>query len=183
LDSATGIGAPVRRVEDGRFLVGQGHYADDVKLSNMAYAHVVRSPHAHAQIGAIDRTAALSAPGVLAVLTAEDLARANIGGLACHAFPLLPEGSQYYRPLQPILATGKVRHVGDASRRSLPKHGTRQKTAANSSSWTTTVAAVTLDDGLAAGARKSGKTLQQRRLPAEARRSLCRRSVFAAPPT
>ena len=112
LDS-TGIGAPVRRIEDGRFLVGQGHYADDVKLSNMAYAHVVRSPQAHARIAGIDKTAALSAPGVLTVLTAEDLAKADIGGLACHAFPLLPEGSRYHRPLQPILATGKVRHVGE----------------------------------------------------------------------
>jgi len=109
----TGVGAPVRRIEDGRFLLGQGHYADDVKLSKMAYAHIVRSPQAHARITGIDKTAALSAPGVLAVLAAEDLAKANIGKLACHAFPLLPEGSRYYRPLQPLLATGKVRHVGE----------------------------------------------------------------------
>jgi len=109
----TGIGAPVRRIEDERFLLGRGHFADDVDLSNMARAHFVRSPHAHARITGIDTAAALSAPGVLAVFTAADLERANVGQLACQAFPLLPEGSLYHRPLQPILASGKVRHVGE----------------------------------------------------------------------
>ena len=111
--SKTGIGAPVRRLEDARFLSGQGHYADDIKIADVVYAHMVRSPQAHARIVRIDKAAALSSAGVLAVLTAEDALNANLGALACHAFPSLPTGSQYYRPLQPVLATGKVRHVGE----------------------------------------------------------------------
>ena len=112
-DSATGIGAPVRRIEDERFLTGQGDFVDDMALPNMAFAYVVRSPHAHARIIGIDKTAALAAPGVLAVLTGEDVIKEKIGRLPCGFFPTLPEGSKFYRPLQPILATDKVRHVGD----------------------------------------------------------------------
>ena len=113
VDSATGIGAPVCRLEDERFLTGQGHFVDDMELPDMAFAYVVRSPHAHARIVGIDKTAALAAPGVLAVLTGEDVINEKIGGLPCQAFPTLPEGDRYHRPLQTILATDKVRHVGD----------------------------------------------------------------------
>ncbi|OGA38735.1 MAG: hypothetical protein A3G26_12865 [Betaproteobacteria bacterium RIFCSPLOWO2_12_FULL_65_110] len=155
LDSATGIGVPVCRIEDRRFLVGQGRYTDDVKLSDMAYAHVVRSPHAHARIAGIDKTAALSAPGVLAVLTAEDLAKANIGRLACHAFPLLPEGSQYHRPLQPILATDKVRHVGECVALIVADTLDQAKDAGELLAVVyEPLKPVTLDDALAAGAPK-----------------------------
>ena len=155
MDSATGIGVPVCRIEDRRFLVGQGRYTDDVKLSDMAYAHVVRSPHAHARIAGIDKTAALSAPGVLAVLTAEDLAKANIGRLACHAFPLLPEGSQYHRPLQPILATDKVRHVGECVALIVADTLDQAKDAGELLAVVyEPLKPVTLDDALAAGAPK-----------------------------
>ena len=151
---SSGIGAPVRRLEDRRFLVGQGRYADDVKLSHMAYAHFVRSPQAHALITGIDRTAALSAPGVLAVYTAEDLAKANVGGLACHAFPLLPEGSPYHRPLQPILATGKVRHVGECVALVVADTPDQAKDAGELLVVDyESLQPVTLDDALAAGAR------------------------------
>jgi carbon-monoxide dehydrogenase large subunit len=109
----TGIGAPVRRVEDQRFLTGRGHFVDDIKLLNMAFAYVVRSPHAHARILTIDKSAALMAPGVLAVLTGEDVIKENIGGLPCYSFPVRPNGDHYHRPLRPILATEFVRHVGD----------------------------------------------------------------------
>ncbi len=109
----TGPGAPVSRIEDERFLTGQGHFVADMALPDMAFAYVVRSPHAHARILGIDKSAALRAPGVLAVLTGEDVLEERIGALKCHAFPHLPEGSKHHRPLQPILATGKVRHVGD----------------------------------------------------------------------
>ncbi|MSQ52669.1 MAG: xanthine dehydrogenase family protein molybdopterin-binding subunit [Betaproteobacteria bacterium] len=111
--SKTGIGAPVRRVEDQRLLTGHGHFVDDVQLPNVAFAYVVRSPHAHARIARIDKAAALAAPGVLAVLTGEDVVAAKISGLPCASFPKLPAGSPYHRPLQPILAADIVRHVGD----------------------------------------------------------------------
>jgi aerobic carbon-monoxide dehydrogenase large subunit len=67
-----GIGKPVRRREDARFLTGAGKYADDMNLPGQAYAHMVRSPHAHARIAGIDVGPAAGAPGVLAVLTGRD---------------------------------------------------------------------------------------------------------------
>ena len=112
--SNTGIGAALARVEDRRFLTGEGRFVDDMAPPNLAFACVLRSPHAHANILRIDRSAALAAPGVLAVLTGEDVIAERLGGLPCEAFPNLPEGSRYYRPLQPILATERVRHVGEA---------------------------------------------------------------------
>ena len=63
-----GIGQPVRRVEDRRFITGHGSYLDDISRPRQAHAFMLRSPHAHARIGAIDAAAALAAPGVLAVL-------------------------------------------------------------------------------------------------------------------
>ena len=54
---ATGIGAPVRRKEDRRFITGRGHYTDDVNRPGQSYAYFLRSPHAHAKIKAIDSTA------------------------------------------------------------------------------------------------------------------------------
>lgn len=107
-----GIGAPVRRVEDERFLRGKGRYADDLKFSGMAYGYVVRSPHAHARIVAIDKSPAESADGVLCVLTGKDLQREKIGPLPCLAFP--NTGAPVWRPVWPILATDCVRFVGQA---------------------------------------------------------------------
>ncbi len=111
--AGTGIGARVRRLEDPRFITGHGNFVDDVAAARMAFAYVVRSPHAHARISRIDKAAALKAPGVLAVLTGADVAQQNIGALKCQGFPELPKGALYYRPLRPLLATDTVRHVGD----------------------------------------------------------------------
>ena len=68
-----GIGQPVRRKEDHRLLTGAGYYATDVVLPRQAYAAMVRSPHPHARIRSIDKSSALAAPGVMAVLTGADL--------------------------------------------------------------------------------------------------------------
>jgi aerobic carbon-monoxide dehydrogenase large subunit len=70
--SIAGIGRPVARKEDARLLTGQGRFSDDVNLAGQAYAVMVRSPHAHARIRAIDAAAALAMPGVIAVLTGAD---------------------------------------------------------------------------------------------------------------
>ena len=78
-----GIGQPVRRVEDRRFITGRGNYVDDIQVPRQTCAFMLRSPHAHARIGAIETAAALSTPGVLAVLTGEDLARDGIGTIPC----------------------------------------------------------------------------------------------------
>jgi carbon-monoxide dehydrogenase large subunit len=108
----SGIGLPVRRVEDERLLQG-GCYADDEYPPGATFAYVVRSPHAHAIIRSIDDSAARSAPGVLLVLTGGEVVRENLGGLPCLWPPRAPKGVCFI-PEQPILAVGKVRHVGEA---------------------------------------------------------------------
>ncbi|MBL9035645.1 MAG: hypothetical protein JNN33_12835, partial [Rhodospirillaceae bacterium] len=67
--TATGIGASVKRKEDFRFLTGRGTYTDDINRPGQAYAYILRSPHAHAEIVKIDTAAASAAPGVVAILT------------------------------------------------------------------------------------------------------------------
>ena len=66
------IGQPVRRKEDFRLLTGGGSFVDDLALAGLAHAMIARSPHAHAEIVSIDKTAALSVPGIHAALTFED---------------------------------------------------------------------------------------------------------------
>src|ERR1700732_4064474 len=108
-----GIGQPVRRVEDRRFITGHGNYVDDIQRPRQAHAFMLRSPHAHARIGAIDPTAARSAPGVLAVLTGEDLARDGIGLIPCLSAVTNRDGSASVLPPHPAIARDRVRHVGD----------------------------------------------------------------------
>ena len=69
-----GIGAPVRRKEDFRFITGQGRYVDDINRPGQAHAYFLRSPHAHAKIKSIDLSAANAAPGVVAIFTGDDIA-------------------------------------------------------------------------------------------------------------
>ncbi|MCY4269961.1 MAG: xanthine dehydrogenase family protein molybdopterin-binding subunit, partial [Gammaproteobacteria bacterium] len=78
-----GIGASVRRKEDQRFLLGKGRYTDDINVAGQTHAVFLRSPHAHAIIEGIDTQAATAAPGVVAVLTGDDLAADGIGPLIC----------------------------------------------------------------------------------------------------
>ncbi len=79
--SRFGIGQPVRRVEDARFLTGSGRYVDDLNVPHQLYGYVLLSPYAHAKIKSINTAAAEKAPGVACVLTGQDLAAANIGAL------------------------------------------------------------------------------------------------------
>ncbi|WP_424813730.1 xanthine dehydrogenase family protein molybdopterin-binding subunit [Roseococcus sp. YIM B11640] len=106
-----GIGASVKRKEDLRFLSGRGQYTDDINRPGQAYAWILRSPHAHARIGAVDTSAAAGMPGVLAIYTSADLA--GIGGLPCGWQIHSKDGSPMAEPKHPVLAEGKVRHVGD----------------------------------------------------------------------
>src|SRR5260221_3856567 len=73
-----GIGHSVKRKEDPRFLRGKGMYIDDIKLPDMLYLDIVRSPYAHATIKRIDASPALALPGVLAVITGKDLDAAGL---------------------------------------------------------------------------------------------------------
>jgi len=107
------IGAPVRRKEDYRFLTGNGQYTDDVTLPHQSYGYFLRSPHAHARIRSIDTSAALAMPGVVAVLTGDDMAADKVGGLPCGWLIHSIDGTPMKEPPHPALAHGKVRHVGD----------------------------------------------------------------------
>ena len=106
-----GVGQPVRRSEDPTLLRGEGRYTDDVNLPGQAYAVLVRSSIAHGIIRSIDTDAAKSMPGVLAVLTAEDLA--GYGGLKCNLPLKNRDGSPIHYVPRPALASDKVRYVGD----------------------------------------------------------------------
>ncbi|WP_203074894.1 xanthine dehydrogenase family protein molybdopterin-binding subunit [Falsiroseomonas ponticola] len=106
-----GIGASVRRKEDFRFLQGRGMYTDDINRPGQTHAFILRSPHAHATINGIDTAAAKAMPGVLAVFTSADMAA--IGGLPCGWQIHNKDGSPMAEPKHPVLAEGKVRHVGD----------------------------------------------------------------------
>ena len=105
-----GIGAPVRRKEDFRFLTGAGNYTDDINRPGQLHAYIQRSPHAHAEIAGIETKNASAAPGVVAVFTGTDL---QIGGLPCGWLVNSKDGSPMVEPPHPVLAQGKVRHVGD----------------------------------------------------------------------
>src|SRR5713226_4755298 len=107
-----GIGQPVRRVEDRRFLTGRGHYLDDIVRPRQAHAVMLRSPHAHARIRAID-TAAAAGPGVLAILTGADLAKDGIGTIPCMSGVTNRDKSAMAMPPRPAIVEGRVRHVGD----------------------------------------------------------------------
>ncbi|HYM73282.1 MAG TPA: xanthine dehydrogenase family protein molybdopterin-binding subunit, partial [Stellaceae bacterium] len=108
-----GIGQPVRRVEDRRFVTGRGHYLDDIVRPRQAHAVFLRSPHAHARIRAIDTGAAAAAPGVLAVLTGADLAGDRIGPVPCVSGLTNRDGSPAAMPPRPAMVQDRVRHVGD----------------------------------------------------------------------
>jgi carbon-monoxide dehydrogenase large subunit len=111
--TATGVGAPVKRREDNRFLTGQGTYVDDISRPGQAYAYFVRSPHAHAKLGKVDTSAAKSAAGVLGVFTGDDVAADKVGGMPCGWVVKGKDGQPCKMPGHPALAQGSVRHVGD----------------------------------------------------------------------
>ncbi len=108
-----GIGQPVRRFEDRRFLRGEGRFQNDQNLPGQAHGVVLRSPHAHARIRALDTSAALAAPGVLAILTGDDLARAGLGTMGVPFQRKRPDGSPMFARAHLGLAREKVRFVGE----------------------------------------------------------------------
>ena len=109
-DSA--IGAATVRREDVRFLTGTGEYTDDIQLAKQTYAVFARSTVANGKINSIDTSAAEEMPGVLAVLTGEDFV--EVGGNPAGWLINSRDGEPMKEPKRPVLAHGKVRHVGDA---------------------------------------------------------------------
>ena len=107
------IGDSPKRREDQRFVTGHGAYLDDLAFDGLAHATVLRSPHAHAWIRAIDMTAAKAAPGVLAVLTAADAARDGLKPLRPYAEANVQTGEPFAFAPQPLIAGDKVRFAGE----------------------------------------------------------------------
>lgn len=116
-----GIGQPVRRKEDRRLITGQGRFTDDNQVDGALHLVVVRSPHAHARIRGIETGVAKTVPGVVDVLTAQDVAADGIGSIPSSAggaglvdVPLVNrDGSDRRVTPIPLLAADKVRFVGD----------------------------------------------------------------------
>ncbi len=93
-----GMGHSIKRKEDPRFIRGKGTYVDDVQLPGMLYLDIVRSLHAHAKITKIDSAKALAVPGVLAVITGQDLAKYNL-----HWMPTLMSDTQMVLPVEKVM--------------------------------------------------------------------------------
>ncbi|MEP0510582.1 MAG: xanthine dehydrogenase family protein molybdopterin-binding subunit, partial [Aurantimonas coralicida] len=109
-----GIGAKVLRKEDRRFITGRGRYVDDMVVPGMKYAAFVRSPHAHATISGIDMDEAKGMPGVIGILTGEQLQGDGIGNLICGWAVSSKDGTPMKMGAWPALAVEKIRHVGQA---------------------------------------------------------------------
>src|SRR5258708_31047237 len=107
-----GIGQPVRRREDIRFVTGQGRYLDDIQIDSAGFAHFVRSPHAHAIIRGIDATAARAVAGAIGVLTAADLPAT--GFVPVRGAFKSRDGTAMRQSPKMLLPTDKVRFAGEA---------------------------------------------------------------------
>lgn len=106
-----GIGAAQKRREDVRFLTGAGQYTDDINIYGQAYCVFLRSDVAHGKINGIDTSAAEEMPGVVRIFTGKDFE--GVGGLPCGWQVTDKHGAPMKEPAHPVLAIGKVRHVGD----------------------------------------------------------------------
>ena len=108
------IGQSIKRTEDRRYMTGKGKYTDDIKLVGMTYAHIVRSPYAHATIKSIDIAAAQAAEGVVAVFTGADVA--HIRGVPTGWQVNFKNGETMKEPAHPLLIPvgSTVKHVGDS---------------------------------------------------------------------
>jgi carbon-monoxide dehydrogenase large subunit len=116
------IGKPLPRKEDERLLTGRGRFTDDFNLDGQAYAVMVRSPHPHARIVAIDSTRAKAMTGVLGVFTGADCIADKVGPVPHDPVPKTkfdmkltgPGGSAVFAGPHALLPADKVRHVGEA---------------------------------------------------------------------
>ncbi|MEO9514676.1 MAG: xanthine dehydrogenase family protein molybdopterin-binding subunit [Paracoccaceae bacterium] len=107
----SGIGAAPKRREDVRFLTGAGNYTDDINLHGQSHVFFLRSDIAHGTINAIDTSAASGMPGVVRIFTGADFE--GVGGIPCGWQVTDRHGEPMQEPMHPVLAQGKVRHVGE----------------------------------------------------------------------
>src|SRR5438034_2290764 len=151
-----GIGQPVRRVEDQRFLTGRSRYVDDIQLPHMLHGAVVMSPHAHARIRSIDTRAARETAGVLLVLTGEDARADKLGGIPPLFMPEDMGGPKGHRTFRPLLEPAKARYVGDRIAFVVAESPDQARIAAEKVEidWEPLPAAVSVEDAAKEGAPK-----------------------------
>ncbi len=106
-----GIGASSKRREDIRFLTGEGNYTDDINVNGQAYVYFLRSDIAHGTLNGVDTSAAEGMPGVVRVFTGADFEA--VGSVPCGWQVTDKHGEPMQEPRHPVLAHGKVRHVGE----------------------------------------------------------------------
>ncbi|SFS48722.1 xanthine dehydrogenase, molybdenum binding subunit apoprotein [Sulfitobacter marinus] len=106
-----GIGASSKRREDVRFLTGEGNYTDDINLNGQAYVFFLRSDIAHGTLNSVDTSAAEAMPGVVKIFTGADFEA--VGSIPCGWQVTDKHGEAMQEPRHPVLAHGKVRHVGE----------------------------------------------------------------------
>ncbi len=106
-----GIGASSKRREDKRFLTGAGNYTDDINIHGQAHVFFLRSDIAHGTLNSVDTSAAEGMPGVVRVFTGADFE--GVGGMPCGWQVTDKHGQPMQEPGHPVLARGKVRHVGE----------------------------------------------------------------------
>src|ERR1700760_1691341 len=109
-----GVGQSVKRTEDIRFVTGQGQYTDDLHFDNETFACFVRSPHGHARINSVDIIAAKNAPGVVDVLTYEDIKAFGAGPMPLMAAVKSKDGSSTKTSPKQVLADDRVTFIGEA---------------------------------------------------------------------
>ena len=107
----TYTGKPVKRFEDPRLVSGQGSYVDDIKIDGLLHAAILRSPHGHASLNAIDTSRARALHGVVAVITSEDIA-GILSDLPTRSMSGEWEVDEFNAPEHPVLAKDKVNYVG-----------------------------------------------------------------------
>ncbi|MDH5287802.1 MAG: xanthine dehydrogenase family protein molybdopterin-binding subunit [Betaproteobacteria bacterium] len=149
-----GSGRSVRRVEDEALLAGRGQFTDDFSLPGQVVLHLLRSPHAHARIAALDVATARRVPGVVAILTGRELAAAGMKPLPASADFRRPDGSPTATPPQHALAVDTVRFVGEAVAAILAesKHAARDAAEAIAVDYEPLPAVADVADALAPGA-------------------------------
>jgi carbon-monoxide dehydrogenase large subunit len=130
------IGAPIPRREDARLLTGRGTFVDDLEMPGVAHAAMLRSPHAHARVRRIDVTAALALPGVLAVITADDIADIQKPWPARMPSPV--PGTAVRHGVRHTLPRDKVRHAGEVVAAVVAESRALAEDAATPSPWSTT---------------------------------------------
>jgi carbon-monoxide dehydrogenase large subunit len=148
------LGRSVIRREDQRLLTGGGRYAENTAPRDALAVLFVRSPHAHARLAGIDKSAALASPGVAAVYTAEDTAADGLGHLPAISEIKDAAGNRHREPAHLPMAVGKVRHVGDIVAMIVAKTLDQARDAAEALTvdYETLSAVVTSEQALAAGA-------------------------------